>query len=73
MFLIQASLILIELFLTKQAVQYNKRYPLHIPQSRELSEPTVIKHDTSYNCFIVLSHVAMHRGNLSVTWITYNS
>uniref|UniRef100_A0A8D2MQ48 Solute carrier family 6 member 2 n=1 Tax=Zonotrichia albicollis TaxID=44394 RepID=A0A8D2MQ48_ZONAL len=52
MFFIQASLILIELFLTKQAVQCNKNYPLLVPQSRDLSEPTVIKHDTSYNCFI---------------------
>lgn len=68
MFFIQASLILIELFFTKQAVQCNKSQPLLVPQTRDLSEPTVIKHDTSYNCFIV-SHVAMHWGNLSVTWI----
>lgn len=65
----QASLILIELFLTKQAEQYNKSFPLLVSQSRELSELTIIKHDTSYNCFIV-SHVAMHGGNLSVTWIS---
>lgn len=68
MFFREASLILIELFLTKQVAQYSKRYPLHVPQSRDLPEPTVIKLDTSYNCFIV-SHVAMHWGNLSVIWI----